>query len=296
MVTPASGDPQSVDITLASRPPAGSWAVTGSTSIQTVGAVALSSPTSLPFTIIDIVNPTIINPGSSNDDCESILRQHLNPAFKGPGWEAVIAGVAAGDCPVFENQKLAFDQLYKTSASGVYLDRITANDGVTRPVNVGMSDETYRSLAIKIATTKVVNQALLEVLAVYYGEDALRAHATTQSYEPYTLEDGDDLNITIDGLYTVKVTFTESEFQLIAAASAVEVAAAITRACIIANVKAFAVSYLDPADGETKVKIYTGSLGLKGRVQIKGSGGGKAQNALKFQTPLLDVVYTGVVS
>jgi len=298
-IAPAGGDTQAVDITLSSKLTVGTWSVTVS-NVQTSAGVNLTPPTTLIFNVQAIINTTSINPGSSNDDCESLLRKHLNPALKGPGWNATIAGIAAGDCPVFDNTKLAFDQLYINTASGIYLDRITANDGIVRPKNVGINDETYRHLATKVKNHKVVQQALLEVLSVYYGEDAVRAHATTEGFEPYALSDGDDLNVTIDGLFKVKVVFKTAEFQLIGAATAVEVAGAITRQFLIAGVSAFARPFIDPLDGENKVKIYTGSLGLKGSVQILGSSGGKAQSVLQFETPIngtngTGIVYTGPV-
>lgn len=299
-IATTGADPRAVDIILSSRLPAGSWLLRV-VNVQTSSLEDLESPTDITFNVSDIVNGTQINPGSSNDNCEDILRKYLNPTLRGTGWDALISGIAAGDSPNFENTKLSLDQLYIASANGNYLDRITANDGIVRPKNVGMSDDIYRELATKIKNNKVTNEALLEVLAVYYGEDAVRAHATTDGFEPYALVDGDDLNITIDGVYKAKVVFTTSDFSSISSAKATEVAAAITRAFIIQNIKAFAKAFVDPVDGETKVKIYTASLGLKGSVQIRGSGGGKAQNVLKFEDSLntpgaFGSVYTGTVT
>lgn len=236
---------------------------------------------------------SIVNPGSTNDTPESLLRKHLTAALEGPGWDAVIAGLATGDATNFTNTHLIFDQLYTITASGVYLDRVTANDGISRPKNVGVSDDIYRNLAIKVTNNKVVNEALLEVLAVYYGEDAVRAHATTELHEPYQLNNGDSLNVIIDGLYSVQVIFNSTEFTDIANATADEVAGVITRAFLIAGVKGFARSFVDPSDGFTKVNVYSGSLGLKGSVQI-GLVGGKSQNSLEFPT-FIDC-YTGTVT
>lgn len=291
-ITPVGGDSQAVDITLTSRIPAGSWTISV-TNVQTVTLQNLTAPTSLAFTVEDIINTSAVNPGSVNADCEDILRNHLNPALAGPGWDALVAGVASGDCPNFDNNSKAFNQLYINTSSGIYLDRISANDGITRPKNVGMADTVYRQLAVKLKNHKVTNEAVLEVLEVYYGEDAVRAHATTDGYQPYALTDGDDLNVTIDGIYTTKIVFKHDDFTLIGAASAAEVAGAITRAFMIADIPAYAKAFVDTLDGKTKVKIYTGSLGLKGSVQIKGSGGGKAQNILKFEDLLS--IYTGTV-
>lgn len=295
-VLSVGADPQAVDLVLSSKLSSGTWTLTASTNIKSVTANNLVAPTSATFVVTTLINTQIINPGSQNDNEEDILRKHLNPALKGPGWDAVIAGLATGDATVNKNTQLAFDQLYKISASGKYLDRITANDGVTRPANVGISDDVYRKLAIGITNKKVVQQSILEVLAIYYGEDAVRAHATTEGFAPYALSDMDDLNVTIDGLTKVKVVFKQAEFNLIGAATALEVASAITRAFILAGSQAYALSFIDPTDGKSKVKIYSQSLGLKGSVQIRGSGGGKAQSVLKFNTSLSALVYQGIVT
>jgi hypothetical protein len=286
-VQSVSTDLQSVDLILSSGLPAGTWRVEV-VAVKSASGVNLVSPTSMYFQVSDLINVTVLNPGSTNDTCESIIRQHLNPALKGPGWDAVVSGIAAGDCPVFDNAKKAFDQLYVASASGVYLDRITANSGVVRPKNVGISDDVYRRLAVKLNSNKVVQQALLETLAVFYGDDSVRSHATTTAAQPFALEDQDLLTIIIDGKYTLIVNFIASEFDLISVATAAEVAAAITRACLIQNIPAFALAFLDPLDGLTKVRVYTETLGLKGTVQVTL---GKAQNALKFDKTLVAEVY-----
>lgn len=292
-IASVGSDPKAVDITLNSPLLTGDWTIKA-VNITTSDGMGLVEPTFITINIPKLINPTNISPGTHNDDAVSILRKHLNPALKGQGWDAVVKGLSAGDAPNAINTKLAFDQLYVSSASGVYLDRITANSGIQRPKNVGISDDIYRHLAIKVTNNKVVNEALLEVLAVYYGEDAVRAHVTTESFEPYALNDGDDLNITIDGLYKVNVVFHTNDFKDIGNATAAEIAGAITRSFIIDGVHAFARPFSDPQDGKTKVNIYTGSLGLKGSVQIKGSGGGTSQLSLKFPTFLN--VYTGSIT
>lgn len=293
VATPVGSDPQSIDITLVSRIPSGTWTMTVA-NIEMVIGEPLSAPTSVQFIVSSALTPRPVNPGSENDGAAEIIRKHLNPALRGDGWDSLIAALATGDTYNNNNTESAFNQLYKSTADSKYLDRLTSNDGVVRPRNVGLSDTLYRKLAIALNSNKVVDQAILEVLRVYYGEDAVRANVQTEEYAPFALTDGDDLNVTIDGASITKIVFNTNEFSQIGAATATEVAAAITRAFVMNNSRAFAVEYVDPADGESKVKIYTPSLGLKGSVQVKGSGGGKAQNALKFNT-FIDP-YTGTIT
>ena len=294
-VATVPGDSYSLTLTLSGPLSRGAWTI-NAVNIKTIADVALTVPCSTTFLVTAQVNANVIYPGSENDTPESIIRKHLNPALNGVGWNALISSLSTGDETIRTNIASSFDQLYKTSSVGKYLDRVTSNDGVVRPKNVGVSDDIYRELAIAITNNKVVDQAILAILQVFYGEDAVRAFAVTEKSEPYALYDGDTLNVTLDGNTKVTITFVASEFELIGAAAADEVAAAITRGFLQQGLTAFAVSFVDSIDGLKKVKLYSGSLGLKGSVQIKGSGGGKAQNALGFNKSLGSIVYTGTVT
>lgn len=296
LASSVSGDSQSIDLTLSTRLAPGVWLLTASDNIQTVPGVNLTAPRVASLIVGDYLN-TNINPGSINDTCQDILRRHLNPVLTGPNWDALVAAIAVGDCHNFENNQLGFDQGFIVSASGKYLDLLAFNEGIFRPENTGINDNNFREYLLRVTNNKLVNEAVLEVLEVFYGKDAVRAHAISEASEPYVLEDGNELNIVVDGVQNVKVTFNTSEFTQISVASAAEVAAAITRAFLIQNLKAFAISFLDTQNGTTKIKIYTQSLGLKGSVKISGydgiEGGGKSQNSLKFETYLNP--YTGPV-
>lgn len=289
-VLQVSGDSQSVDLILSSQLTPGFWTLTVASTLESYASTLIVPPTSLQFEVVDYINVSKINPGSTNDNCVDILRKHLNPALAGPGWDALIAGLAAGDCINFDNAKKSFNQMFKSSASGKYLDQITANDGLTRPLNIGISDDVYRDLAIKITTGKVTEESILEILEIFYGEDATRAHCISDGFELFNLVNGDDLDIVVDGVLSAKVVFNTNEFQLISRATALEVAAAITRILSLHGSDAFAVAFEDPIDGNTKVKIYSPSLGLRGSVQVTG---GKAQNVLQFQTSIN--IYSGSV-
>jgi hypothetical protein len=222
------------------------------------------------------------DPGAQNDDSESILRKHLNPAFKGPAWDALVAAMAVGDAFLARIAKLAYDQLFTSTASGKYLDRKAANSGVVRPANIGMTDDVFRQYAIKTTATKLTPQVVLDVLEVFYGSQSVRAWADSAS-ETYTMQDGDDLTILVDGNTTVKVVFAASDFQLPSAAKAVEVAAVINRYFDKVGCRAFAINLTDPQTGLDAVRLFSGTLGLTSSIQVTG---GKAQNVLQFPTVL----------
>jgi len=279
-------DPQSIDLSLSATLPLGTWTITAK-NIQTEVGTPLTAPFSASFTVTSIGPTSTVSLGSVSDTPSDIIRKHLNPAIKGPSTDALIAALATGDQTNFNNASSIFDQLFISSASGIYLARRAADFRVQQPVNVGITDDTFRKLAIKTKTKKVVTEAILEILEVFYGSDALRAHAVTTAPELYALNDGDDLQILVDERITVQVIFHDSDFSQIQFARANEVAAAITRALRVQGTKAFAIPFVDPSQGTgARVKIFSGSLGLSSFLRITG---GKAQNALLFPTQLSSV-------
>ncbi len=281
-VTAVVEDPQAVDLSLAALLDLGAWTL-AVTSIVSADGGALTSPTSMGFEITTSPTQASLAGGAVNMDVVNVLRKHLNPALRGKGWDSLMAAVAAGDAINWENAKLAFNQLYLSSASGVYLDRRAGDQGLRRPPGVEMSDELFRDLAIISKTEKLTQESILDILEVFYGTDALRASITTTVNEPFALTDGDELRVLIDDRQDVVVTFHRNEFSRIAAAQAVEVAASITRALRTAGTQAFAVAVTDDTTGETAVRIYSGSLGIGSSVMITG---GRAQTELLFPESL----------
>lgn len=235
--------------------------------------------------------PTSLTAGAEQDSPESIIRKHLSPAMGGPNFDALIAALAVGDDINWTNALLAFDQLFKSTASGKYLDRIAANDGQTRPKDLGMSDELFRLLAIKLTTNKITHQAIREILEIFYGRDALRAHGETAFEEPFALTAGSTLLWTLDETQSFQIEFQQSQFSNIAEAKAVEIAAVLTKAMWDAGSNGFAAAVVDSETGGTKVRIYSGSLGLKSFARVTG---GTAQPRLRF--PDYVETYSGTVT
>lgn len=286
-----SGDPQGVDLLFVAPLPAGSWIVTVS-NIKTAATDPLVSPTSLHFSVGTLSNQEPVSHGAVNVDPEEIIHKHANPALKtrkNKGWKALVAALATGDKTNWLNAQLAFDQLFKSSASGLYLDRRCADDGVVRPGGIGMPDDLYRKLAIRESNNRLTQEAMLEILEVFYGIDSVRAYAETGLTEPYVLNDQDGLSIFVDERTLIPVTFLQASFAQIGQAKAIEVAAAITAAFRAAKNNGYALAVLDPSVNKYRVRIYSPSLGLGSAIRITA---GKAQNGLQFADIL--PIYTGV--
>ncbi len=244
------------------------------------------------FNATDFMPPGLLGEGAVSDDQPAILRKFLSPALAGPGWDALMAGISAGDAYVAATAQKAASQLYKCSASGIYLDRILSDDGFPRPANIGMSDRVYRNLGIKTGASKVVIQPLLEALAAYYGDEATRALVIGSNPEPYHLRDGDQLLIQINEGSVIAVDFEADDFGLISAATALEVAAAITSSLRRAGSSAYSLAYKDPDSGLNYVRIFSGALGLGGAVRIRG---GRSQNLFMFPTQIETTQAIGTV-
>jgi hypothetical protein len=286
-----SGDLQSIDLILAGPLTLGTWTITASSAIQTATASPIQEPKSLTFIVTNAGSIDPVNAGSTNDTDEEIIRKHLNAALAGDGWNALIAAIATGERKNRENAEAAFDQLFTSTASGLYLERKASDAGIERPINMGMSDDTFRQYTIRITNNKLTEESFLEILEVFYGDSSVRASNSSAQIEPYVFQDGDDMTFIVDEEVTVPIVFTNSDFAIPSQAKAVEVAAAITRACRTAGSLAYAAPTVDPQTGIAAVTIFSGALGLSSSIRVLG---GKAQNVLQF-ADLLDI-YTGVSS
>lgn len=287
-VAVVSGDPQALDLSTQELAP-GAWNLTAA-NIQTVSGAGLVAPVTLPFSVSASTDATELTAGHESDDPESVIRKHFSRAMAGSNWDALIAGVSRGDAINEANLRSAYDQLFGSSAGGKYLDVVLNNRGIRRPTDVGMSDEVFRRLGIAL-NSKVTHEAIRQVLEIFYGVDAMRAWSQTQETEPYNLSDGQTLFLSLDGSGPVLATFRSENFRNIAQASSVEVAAVLTKAMRDAGFDSYAISFYDPNLGETVVRLYSGSLGLKSFVRVTG---GTAQPFLRF--PSYIETYGGTVT
>lgn len=283
LASTVADDPQSIDLIFSAPLAIGIWAVNCSTNIQTVTGDSLQPPLGATLLVDKVPTAEPISGGAENDSSESVIRKHLNPALKGRAWNALIAANAVGDKVNEDNAKSAFRQMFLYSANGKYLEKRAADVGQTKSPNLGISDDLFRSLVIKITNSQLTEEVFWEALEVFYGQDATRAHSLSDLPEPYNLNDGDELDILLNEIDNVKVIFQPTDFSINGRAKAIEVAAAITRAFEFNELNAYALPFKDPETGEIKVKILSDVLGLNSSIRITG---GKAQNILQFPEKL----------
>jgi len=205
------------------------------------------------------------------------LRQYLNPAVRGPNTDKVLDALAGGPQYLIENVEAVNDQLYIVTADGQYLDQLLAGRDITRPDNVGLSDEVFRALGIEVSTRKQVRDLVHEILRIMYGEEFVRASVRADEFETYDLDDGDTLIISFDDQDSVEVTFSASQFTNINSATAQEVADAITKEIRRLGRTGAAIAKDDGIGGY--VTLISETNGPSSSVRVLG---GKAQNKLKF--------------
>jgi hypothetical protein len=282
-IGPVYNDSQAFDLFLTAPLAAGLWIISVSTALHAYDGSSIQAQRTGSFMVSAAAPGESVSMGAVNDAVEDLLRKHLNPALKGDAWDAVIAGIATGDQKNRDNAVLAFDQLFKSTASGIYLERRAGDDGVQRPQSIGMSDDLFREYSIETTNSKLVESALLKILKIFYGADSVQAHLDSAAVETYSFQDGDDLSVLIDERVLVKTVFAAADFALAGVAHAVEVAAALNRSFIVNGSTATAAAIVDPVTGSTLVRIYSGALGLGSSVRVVG---GKAQTTLQFPTLL----------
>lgn len=289
-VTPIGANPLAFQLHFAAPLLPGTWTVSV-TNVRDPYGSALQAPTSEMFIIVPNSAQPSLTSGDAVTNPEAIIRKHLSPALAGPNWDGLIAALEQGDIYNRTNAALAFNQLYVSTASGPYLTQRGADNGITRPVNVGISDPLFSQLIIDVSTNKVVQEAVREILEVFYGQNSLRAFALSGTDEPYNLAGNVfDLEWTVDETTAFKYTFQNTDFAASGAALAIEVAAALTRVMHIAGSEAFAVAVPSlTVAGVNQVAIYSPSLGLRSFVRVTG---GLAQNVFQFPEPLNPYVGT----
>lgn len=277
------GDTQSIYLFMAAPLAEGLWGVTVNSEVETTDFLGLEAPFSAVFNATAAPSTNPVHPGAQDDDAESILRKYLNPYIKGPGTDALLAGLAVGEQQNYDDAESAFDQLFKSSAAGKYLTQRAADDGVPRPTDVGMPDLLFSRYAIFTTAEKLTEYSLLELLEIFYGQDSVRAFAQSGLSQPYAINDGDQLLLLIDEKFPLTVTFHSADFAIPGNVSAIEIAVAINRSFEANSLSAFAIPYLNPLNGLTTVRIYSGAIGLASAVRILG---GDVQNQLQFPTLL----------
>lgn len=245
--------------------PAGS----GSAIVAVTNASGSSTQT---FSYTGIVTPGIpsvqspLVSGVESESAFSVLRRHFNGALAGPNWDAILAALATADTYVQELAAAVFNQLFKPTASGKYLDVLANEDGTTRDPYLGMTDDIFRELSIELSTGKVTYNSILRILQFFYGKEALRPYVDT-SVGPFDLDDGQTLVLKFNDTEFV-FEVDEGQYSQVNSVTPAELAVALSiqlqKKGIAAVVEVVVV------EGEEIVRIFGPALGLRSSVTVMG--------------------------
>jgi len=205
------------------------------------------------------------------------LRSYLNRNIRGPNTDAILKSLASGPVHLINNIEAVNDSLYIVTAKGKYLDQRLGDKGVSRPTDVGLSDEVFRDIGIEITNRKQVRDLVHQLLRTLYGDIFTRATSSSLEVETFNLEDGDNLIISFDGTEPVEISFTNDQFSNINNATAQEIADAITRS--LRKINARGAAFTQEDGGDVRVVLISLTDGPSSSIRVLG---GKAQNALKF--------------
>lgn len=203
------------------------------------------------------------------------LRSHLNPFFDGKNWQALLEALATGDDYLSELAANALKQMYLSSADGKYLRKNAADFGVQEYPGLNMDDESFRKLAIELASGRVTINSICKIIECYYGIEALHAYVDSIA-GPFELTNGDTLVFKIENdefVYSVN----SNRFQNISAASVTELATDLT--LFFANNKKRAFASVIEQDGAQFLRVYSQAIGLTSKISVIG---GTMQPKVRF--------------
>lgn len=208
------------------------------------------------------------------------LRSYLNPIIQGPNVDAVLYAIASASSSYLVNNINSVNaQLYIATASGTYLDQLLSAYGITRPSEVGLGDDAFRQIGIQVKNRKLVRDLMDNILDIMFGDEFVKATSNSTTYEPYALADGDTLIVNFDENTTTTIVFSASQFEDIAAATAQEVADAITTYLSSVSVRGAAIAQND--GNGPYVQLISETIGPASSITVLG---GSAQNELMFSS------------
>lgn len=182
-------------------------------------------------------------------------------------WKAIIEAIGQEDQFIADLAEAVRQQFFVKTADRPYLDRLGSNVKVDRPRFVGMDDPTFRRyipiLAYQPKQVKLIIDTLLDI---FFFKESTTAYIESEAFEPFSLEDGWELEYLIDGFKTERIEFNADDFSDISNASADEVASVINRQAD----ESFAIVFDNSVTKRKSIRIFTNTIGSKGSIEMTG--------------------------
>jgi hypothetical protein len=209
------------------------------------------------------------------ENIHDLLPKHLNSRTN-TNWKALVEALGEQDQVTADLVSEIRKQFFIKTASRPYIDRLASNHKISRPKFVGMDDTSFKQyIPVLSYKPKQVKLIIDQLLDIFFFKESTTAFITSQGIEPYDLNNGWELEFSIDENNLERIVFNTADFTNISSASANEIAAAYNRQAKYS----YATAEYDSITKNTYVKVFTNTVGSKGSIRILG---GRANIALKF--------------
>lgn len=215
------------------------------------------------------------NNKNKTDQIHDLLPKHFNSKGN-TNWKALIDALGEQDQDTANLVAEVRKQFFVKTASRPYLDRLAQNNKISRPRLVGMDDSSFRQyIPVLSYQPKQVKLIIDQLLDIFFFKESTTAFITTSRFQPFSLEDGWELEILVDEQFTDRVVFKASDFTDINNAAANEIVAAINRQ----TKYSYATAYYDSITKNTFIRMFTNTVGSKGSLRLLG---GRSNISLRF--------------
>lgn len=208
------------------------------------------------------------------------LHQQMPAVFntrENENWKALIEAIGEADQETIDLIESVRQQFFIKTASRPYIDRLGTANLVQRPRFVGMEDTNFRKfIPIMSYQPKQVKLVLDDLLDLFFFKESTTSFISSGMVQPFALQDGWELEYTVDGIYSERISFRANEFTNIGVASANEIVAAINRQ----SVNSYAIAFENSITHQTNIKIFSKTIGSKGSIEITG---GRADIGFQFE-------------
>jgi len=209
------------------------------------------------------------------------VRDFLNPALKGPRWEALIKALGWSNQKLFDYGRFVIDQLFLHSSTGRYLTKRAQEYGINRNQLIGFPDELFRRYAEGSIWGKLSLPGIWNTLDVFYGEDGTRATAISEIAEPYALTGNENLIIETDNK-TWQLYIESSILENVGAASAFSVASSLNYSAYRLNAPFYFEAYR--LNNKYYLKVINRIIGNNSTLRFLG---GKVNQIVRFPERIL---------
>ena len=182
---------------------------------------------------------------------------------------ALLLAIASSDDTICQQIQNAKDQLFVRTATGQNLDKLSNSLGVSRPTGLGLNDSQYQELVPNLSLKpKQIKKAFYDTADVFWGPLFSRANISTNNFETFNLNVGDELSFRIDNgeIQTVKVL--TGDIATPGFATAEEVVTLLNKLNGVTS-----IVQEDSITGNISVNLRTNTPGSVGSIEVISSSG-----------------------